>query len=394
MTTVRAAESSACGIIRPMSMAARTPQRSRLRPLLALGLWLFALCVSTGVSAAEPADNWQTIVRQTPYWASQGVAANLATIRRWVLLGKGYCGQSRRHLLFDHRAQFLGYIDDGDSREITIERLNLTRQNLAQQQRAAYWVPGGQASLGYPFALACHQPNADMNEAIARLIGSHDDYKLWGSWDGIRVGEPDRPVSLVELFRAVYQHRKAQGRFTFPDSVMPTFLGKTIIESGGQKHALSAQAARGIMQLRPEVLDDCEIPERYRLHRMAQVDCALRLVEQNHRNLEQPFLAVFGHLPAQKRQRLYGLLLTQAYQIGVGRTIELLHDDELGRAARYFAAHHRSFSAEDIQVGLIFHNLGRKDIGLRTLYYVTDARLAQEALCATAAMRNDPWCAP
>jgi hypothetical protein len=362
--------------------------------MFALALWLIMLCAPAGAAPVEPKGDWRAVVRETPYWASQGVAANLATVRRWVLLGESYCSQSHRHLLFDHRARFVGYIDDGESRDATIARLNETRQRLAQQERVRHWSPGSPTSLGYPFALACHQPDADMDVAIGRLTDTTDEYALWGAWDDIRIGEPERPVSLVELVRAVYEHRQGQGRFTFPDTVMPSFLGKTIIESGGQKEALSPVAARGIMQLKPQVLDDCGIPEQHRLHRIAQVDCALRLVEQNHRNLQGTFLEVFGDLPSEKRDRLYGLLLTQAYQIGVGRTRQLLQDDELGRAARYFAAHHERFSAEDIQVGLIFHNLGRRDIGLRTLYYVTDARVAQQALCATSSMKNDRWCTP
>ena len=77
---------------------------------------------------------------------------------------------------------------------------------------------------------------------------------------------------------------------------------------------------------------------------------------------------------------LYTLLLVQAYQIGVGRAIQLLHGEELGEAARHFAAYHDQFSAEDILVGMVLHNLGRRDIGLLTLYYVTDTRLATAAL--------------
>jgi hypothetical protein len=103
-------------------------------------------------------------------------------------------------------------------------------------------------------------------------------------------------------------------------------------------------------------------------------------VEQNHRNLKGPFIEVFGHLPPQKRDLLYDLLLTQTYLIGVGRATELLNDHVLGEAARYFAVNHLRFSAEDILVGLIYHNMGRRDIGLRTLYYVTDVHLAQSAL--------------
>lgn len=338
-------------------------------------------------------ESWLKVVRQTPYWHSQGVADNLATIRTWVLFSRSYCSEPQRHLLFDHRGQFLTYMDNGGSVAQTIERLNQTRRQLAEKERVAYWHPGADDRRGYPLALACHQPFVNIDEVIARLTGSNEDYRVWGTWDGMTIGTRDNPVSLVELFSQVYEYRKNQERFSFPDSVMSSFLGKTIIESGAQKNALSAQAARGIMQLRPEVLDDCEIPKEYRLHRMAQVDCALRLVEQNHRNLKEPFDATFGHLPQNKRQQLYGLLLTQAYQIGVGRTIQLLTDEELGKAARYFAENQERFSAEDIQVGMIYHNLGREDIGLRSLYYVTDIRLAQEALCASRAMKDYAWCA-
>lgn len=358
---------------------------------------LFASTVALGAdqsSETEETDaTWLDVVRQTPYWESQGVAENLATIRTWVLLSRSYCQESQRHLLFDHRGQFLAYIDNGDSPAETIERLNQTRKRLAEEQRASYWHPGADGRRGYPLALACHQPFVDMQEAAARLMGEGDEYRVWGTWDGMTVGTKEDQVSLIELFRVVYEHRKEQGRFTFPDSVMSSFLGKTIIESGGQKNALSSKAARGIMQLRPEVLDDCEIPKAFRLHRMVQVDCALRLVEQNHRNLREPFETVFGDLPDAKRERLYGQLLTQAYQIGVGRTVQLLVDEDMGRAARYFADNHRNFSAEDIQVGMIYHNVGREDIGLRTLYYVTDIRLAQDALCASQGMADHAWCA-
>jgi len=352
--------------------------------------------VLTGVfplaASAERVDNWLDVVRQTPYWESQGVARNLITIRRWVLLSEGYCSKPQRHILFDRRGQFVGFIDSADNTEATARRINEARERLAAEHLVADWSPGTNRRQGYPFALSCDQPYVDMNVAIARMVGSEKDYRLWGTWDGMHVGSATSPVSLVTLIRTVYEHLNDQGRISFPASVMPAFMGKTIIESGGIKHALSTESARGIMQLRPSVLDDCEIPKDFRLHRMAQVDCALRLVEQNDRNLQQPFNAVFGKLPEKKRQLLYGLLLTQTYQISVGRMIELLQDNELGKAAQYFAAHADRFSAEDIQVGMIYHNLGRRDLGMLTLYYVTDVGIATEALCASSEMQNDAWC--
>lgn len=367
-------------------------------------LKLSVLLLSTILAAASAAassrdgadearrDNWLSVVRETPYWDSKGVAANLKVMRRWVLLDDSYCSKPARHVLFDRRGRFLGYIDDGATPTETNAKLNSTRERMAREGRVKYWSPGTDTGFGYPFALACHQPHANMKTAIARMTGAEEEYRLWGTWDGMRIGEPDSQVPLIQVLHEVYAHRSEQGRFSFPQTVMASVLGQILIESGGVKHALSTQAARGIMQLRPAVLDDCNIPDEYRLHRMAQIDCALRLNEQNHRNLSEPFTRLFAHLPEKKRAKLYGMLLVQAYQIGVGRTIELLQDPELGAAAQYFAAHHQMFTAEDIAVGMIYHNLGRKDLGLLSLYYVVDAQIAAGALCAKPSMKNDPWC--
>jgi hypothetical protein len=362
-----------------MKGAAR-PIHNQFRSLCVLGAGVLLTCLAHG---AEAPDDWLDLVRNAPYSESQGVAANLQTIRRWVLFKQSYCSQPDRHLLLDKRWRFLGYLENSDSPQETLTQLNETRRRFAAAGRVDFWAPGASDTTGYPFALACDQPFANMDEAMARLTGSNPEYLVWGTWDGMVVGSQDRPVSLIELFETVVETRRQQGLIHFPVSVIPTFLGKVAIESGGQKNAVSRDNALGILQLLPAVLDDCGIPQAYRLHRIAQADCAIRLMEQNHRTLQQPFDAVFGDLPIDKRAALYDLLLTQAHQIGVGRAIQLLQDEELGKAARYFAEHQGRFSAEDILVGMIMHNLGRRDIGLLSLYYVTDARLVQSRLCTT-----------
>ncbi len=332
------------------------------------------------------------MVRETPYWESRGVAANLATVRHWVLFSESYCAEPGRHLILDRQWRFLGYLENGAEPSATNSLLNDTRRRMAEEARVEAWHPGDMDGSGYPFALACDQPFVELDEAMARLTGDAAGSRLWGTWDGISVGSREQQVPLLALFREVVAHRRGQGRLTFPEDVLPIFLGKVLIESGALKEARSEEGARGIMQLSRPVLEDCGIPESFYLHRIVQVDCALRLVEQNHRNLAPVFAEVFGHLESAKRDRLYGLLLTQAYLVGVGRSIELLQDEELGAAARYFAANAEGFSAEDILVGLIYHNLGRKDLGLRSLYYVIDAGLALTALCAGEDLVGDPWC--
>jgi hypothetical protein len=199
--------------------AARLQRYAATVPLL---LFVAGLLSTFQALAATPAtqrlDTWLSMVRQTPYWASRGVAANLKVIRRWVLLGESYCAGPPRHLLFDHRGRFLGYIDDGATPQDTTVRLNRVRERLARAGRVAYWSPGAQARVGYPFALACHQPFVDMEQTIARMSGAREEYRLWGTWDGMRIGEPDRQVSLVQLIREVFHYRQHQGRYTFPET--------------------------------------------------------------------------------------------------------------------------------------------------------------------------------
>lgn len=333
-------------------------------------------------AAAEPLPSWQDVVRSTPYWESQGVHANLTTIRRWVLAGEGYCGRIDRHILFDRRMRFIGYLSDVGNRDDNQAQINAERRRLAEQGAVDGWVPGGNGSIGYPFVLACNQPDARLGQALARYAGDKASDRLWGTWDGMQVGRPDARVSLHEAVRRVYEDRRARGRISLPEHLLSMLAGKIVIESGGLREALSPAGAIGIMQLAPAALDDCRLDERFHRHRLAQIDCALYLLEQNHRNLEPAFRARFGQLPADKADELYRLLMLQAYHSGVGRVIALLDDANLGRPARYFAEHHPRFSAGDIALGMVFHNLGRNRLGFASLYYVTDVSIAAQAACA------------
>ena len=333
--------------------------------------------------APPPLSHWQDVVRQSPYWVSQGVHENLTTIRRWVLRNQSFCGNTDRHILFDSRATFLGYLDNADTREETQERINQRRAGLAVGGHVESWLPGGSGETGYPFALNCDQPDARLSESLARYTGDDDSTRLWGTWDGMRVGSEDEPVSLHEAIRIVYDDRVEQGRISMPETVLSTLAGKTIIESGGLKDAYSVTGARGVMQLSADALSDCELAERFYYHRLAQVDCALRLLEQNHRNLEPIVSDTFTDLPADKFDALYSMLLIQAYHGGVSRVSALMTDDDYNGAAHYFARHHDRFTAGDMALGMVFHNLGRNQLGFASLYYVTDVAIATRAACET-----------
>lgn len=351
--------------------------------VLLLTAVLLPHAVAAGDEQPQPLENWQHVVRDSPYWVSRGVYDNLITIRRWVLAGESFCEDKQRHILFDRRATFLGYISNAEDARTTQANLNEQRQTLAEEGRADSWVAGALEYSGYPFALSCDQPDARLEIAMARYRGTDSSARLWGTWDGMRVGTDEEQVSLHEAIEHVYEDRRAKGRVSLPPDILSTLAGKVLIESGGQAAAHSAADARGIMQLSLAALNDCGLPEKFHFHRLAQVDCALRLLEQNHRNLEPVFNEKFGHLPEDKAGKLYSMLLLQAYHGGIGRITNLLIDPEISKAATYFAKHYKNYSAGDIALGMIFHNLGRNELSFASLYYVVDVAVATEEVCNT-----------
>lgn len=346
-------------------------------------LFCSILALIPSVQAEQPAP-WLQVVRHTPYVYSHNWFRNLSDIRRWVLTESGYCSEQDRHLLFDIRAQFLTYQDDRMLREATQRQINVTRQVLAEKGKVHTWVAGSKDQVGYPFALACNQPHVDLNSALARLLGWHEDFWVWGSWNGIKVGSEAKPVPLIQMVKAVYDKQSRLQQLPYPEQLWPLFAGQIVIESGAVKYTRSAAQALGMMQLMPAVLEECGILGRHQQHRMAQLECAAKLYGQNHRRLQPVFEQRFGHLPAAKREQLYLLLLVQAYHGGVGRIMSLLQVREAGaeavQAADYFAANHDRFSAEDIALGLIYHNMGRKQLALASLYYLVDVQLVVDEI--------------
>lgn len=357
-----------------------------------LMLLLLLTCPLLARAAVAPVENWQDIIRNAPYWTSQGVYSNMLTIRRWVLEEAGYCSDQERHLLFDHRGQFLGYISNGKDRSDTQQRLNSTREQMAANGRATGWTPGSDGVTGYPFALGCDQPHARLAEARARYLGAEAGDRLWGRWDDLNFASQGSPGNLHQALLYVVSTRQQQQRLNLPDELPRYLAGMILVESGARARAHSSAGAIGILQLMPRVLNDCGVAQSNHWHRLAQIDCALRLMMQNARNLRPVFDERFGHLPDAKRDQLFSLLLIQAYHGGAARVSRLMDDEELAGAARYFAEHHDRFSAGDIAFGMVFHNLGRDRLGLASLYYVADVELATEALCQHRSLRGSDFC--
>ncbi|MFQ3230319.1 hypothetical protein [Reinekea sp.] len=317
------------------------------------------------------------VIRNAPYYSANGMTSNFQTIRRWVLFSEAYCENPDRHILFDATGRFLGWMENAPSDEATQTLLNERRQAYFDNGKVNQWLPGSESTLGYPFALSCNQPHVNVDTSVARLFGDAEADRIWGTWDGISAGSEQQPVSLAKTVQLVWQQR--QGNFKQPLQALSfeLFLAQLVIESGADKAATSRDNAIGIFQLREQVLEDCAIPTRFYRHRMAQVDCAVRLYVLNRRNLEPLFMSRFEHLPVAKRERLFGLLLVQTYHSGIGNMRRLLGEDEQGKAAKYFADHHNNFSAEDMVVGLLFHNIGRTPWGWESLFYLIDIELVE-----------------
>lgn len=350
--------------------------------------WLRATVCTLVLSSAmafAAEGHWTDIIRGQPYTDSVGMVDNLKTIRRWVLLSSAYCEEPERHILFDERGRFVGWMSDQETEAQTQAKLNERRQQMVQQGRVERWIAGSETQLGYPFALACDQPHVDVPAALDRLFGQTEADRLWGTWDGMTAGSAEAPISLAELVRLVWEHR--QSEFVPPISSvrLEQFMAQLVVESGAVKQAQSAVNAIGILQLRQQALEDCELETRFYRHRMAQVDCAARLYVLNRRNLQPVFERHFGHLPTAKKQALFARLLMQTYHSGIGHMTELLEGDEQGRAAAYFAENHKRFSAAEMATGMLYHNLGRPPWGWDSLVYLIDIDIVMDEICANAA---------
>ncbi len=346
-----------------------------------------ALCMT---AAPVYAADWQSIIRALPYSYSLGFHQNLSTIRRWVLLENGFCDIADRHVLFDDRGSFLTFTDNGVDKAATQVKLNDIREQLQESAKVNRWMEGSDNTLGYPFALNCDQPHVNITDAIARLMGALPEDLIWGTWDGISMGSVENPVPLIDVVERVYREKSTIIQQPIVGAEFRYFLGQIIIESGAQKAGLSLDDAIGMLQLKPSVLQDCEIDPQFYRHRMAQVDCAVRLFQQNRRNLYPAFEAVFGQLPIDKQNTVFSMLLVQSYHSGIGRVAKLMSDPERNQAARHFADNHERYSGEDIATGMIYHNLGRDNFGFASLYYVIDVAIVADTLCQETTLK-DTW---
>ncbi len=344
------------------------------------------------ISPFVHSNDWTQIIRAIPYSYSQNFHSNLSQIRQWVLFENGFCDLTQRHIFFNNKGVFLGFMDNLNDSQENQNKLNKIRELYLKQNKVKRIVLGSINQTGYPFALNCDQPHVNINESINRLLGRKKEDRLWGTWDGMKSGTEDSPIPLYQLVEKVYLKKSKIINEPVVSFEYRYFLAQIIIESGAQKNGLSKANAIGLLQLKTSVLQDCQIPPKFYRHRMAQVDCAVRLFQQNQRNLRAAFTSKFSHLPKEKQEVIFSLLLVQAYHSGIGRIQNLLISPDYDQATEYFSKHHEKYSAEDIASGIIYHNMGRQNLGFASLYYVIDVIITAEKICLQPQLKEKWFC--
>jgi hypothetical protein len=347
-------------------------------PACLLTLLICALLPTVAQASCKKPADLEEVVRCTAYSSSYKFTENFRQIREWVLLSKSYCSQPDRHVLFDVHGRFLGWFTDpqGDDQKATQAKIDQQRLRYYRQGKVPYYIPGSKNRSGYPFTFSCDRKETDIHAGLARYKGRLPDSRLSGEWNGVQLSN----ATLEETFAAVYKKRNYKARGLSGNDVS-WLIGILLIESSGKREAHSSVGAQGVMQIMPSVLRrDCGVPRSKYRHRIAQVDCAMKLMLTNKKYLAPYFNRTFGHLPEHKKEDLFDRLLVQAYHGGLGNVRKIIDAEEktTGKAARYFAKHHKSYSAEEIATALVFHNFARLPLRMASIRYVTDVGIARD----------------
>jgi hypothetical protein len=352
------------------------------------GCWLALLivCFLHVFAGTLSADSRQytsvgELMRKMPYQhLKAGVAENWKRARRDILLGEGICRDPKKHVLLSFNGEHVATIGNRSSKRATQSKINRTRRQLAKKRREGY-VLGTYSRIGYPFAFGC---DAEYSErflyGVKSYFGKTSGSRLKGSWKGVHFR---KPASIRTVLKTLDDKKRRQGKISYPKRVSHLLFGLLAIESGGYKKARSKANARGILQILPSQLKRCGVPRMYYYHRIAQADCALTLLESIHRHIYDDFLVRFRHLPRKKGEELYARLMVQSYHTGMETVRKLLNGrGSESKAARYYAKHQHVFSAADIALGMMMHNIGRGSlrIGLASARYVIDAEVGLQAL--------------
>ncbi len=320
------------------------------------------------------------MIRKLPFdILTPGVANRWKETRSNILLNIGECEEDRTLMvsmngeLLDHVRRIPDVVDlefsEYARKNFNQKQIDIWRQQQPRKVLDAY------DNIGYPFAYSCTDENRDF---ILQGINSyHNDIIFpWGPYEFLGTITPKEAFDLVEQ-----QH-------FIPQLAAQLLRGQYVVESGGNAYARSDKHAIGAMQIISYNLENiCGLEEDEFNNQLAQIDCAFTLTKKNAQKIEPYFNNVFGELPEEKKEQLFSNFLVHSYHAGVNNFINMMNPGIEGRAARWYAQNHESFSADDIMFGIIFHNYDAKDDGRSfgniksaTMNYLTNVRIALDLI--------------
>jgi hypothetical protein len=330
--------------------------------------------VPDSVAITETYNSLSDFVRNQPYDViTEDVFENWYELRSWVLLSDGPCGEKDSHIFANINGEYLGCFKNDSSLVSQQGFIDQYRKELYEQNISD--VVLNQRS-GYPFAYNCD--NESFKEAIGRMTGDSTDYLLSGSWEHISVPEQN-PISIIEAVHLINE----KNNHNLPEDILKRFFGQIVIESRGKKDLRSRKGARGMMQILPSVLERCGVEPQYYEHRFAQIDCALDQLNRSYHIMQSRVDRALPNIDATRRDELAQWMATHAYHAGSGRMSRLFGPTRTGAAARELNQHsekYKNFTAEDLGIFLINHNIGRDGIGRATMKYTLDTQVAGDAI--------------
>lgn len=343
---------------------------------------LAAIALATTLPAtAQTAQSVGDMIRKLPYDVLEPqVAQRWKETRTDVLLNIGECEEDRT-LMVSMNGELLDHVrripENSQTSHSEYARRRFNQEQIDDWRRQqTKKVTNAYDGIGYPFAYSCTNEN---REFILQGIDSYNDRTIsaWGPYEFTGTITPKEAFDLVSE-----QHPEV------PELASKLLRGQYVVESGGDAHARSDKHALGAMQIIPYNLEHiCDLDTSEFNNKLAQIDCAFTLTQNNAERLEPYFENVFAHLPNQKKENLFSNLLTHSYHAGVNNFVDMMRPGIEGRAARWYADNHEPYSADDIMFGIVFHNYDAKedgrefgDIKSATMNYLTNARIALDLL--------------
>jgi len=304
-----------------------------------------------------------------------------------VLLNKGECRDSNRHILVNFNGEVLDTIDNKfkkngsiDSNKTNLE-IDLARINLKNSLFSGvdkFVLSGGNiAKYGYPFAFNCGgKIENDLKLGVERILGEADNSKISGSWKDSNVKINGKAISLEKVFDLV----NSKNNFNANINVLERLKGQLVIESSGRKDITSSSGATGILQLMPNIRKSCGISKKYENHRIAQIYCGLKNQGFNYNYLKPKIESSLRNLPSSKVSNLVENMTVQAYHAGIGNISKIFGFNGGNSETVDFINNNPTkfseYSGNDLSQILLFKNFGKNSIGFDSIGYGLESDVA------------------